>query len=380
MRRTQVFMLKGIKAVMAFAVLSLVMIACQKENSLSNELNEEQSLLRNAEEIQQSTAANIQRQGNSTGFTAADATIGGRKATQNIAEIAIGNPNFSALVAAVVKTGLADDLSDAAASFTVFAPTDAAFAQLPAPFNNAANITAIADDAQIDFLRNVLLYHVVGQELLSPKVPVGRTALPTLKPQVNGNDNTIYVSKAFNIIKVNGQTEVIMANVDATNGVIHVINDVLLPPTATIAAVATAANAPFTSLVAALVKTELVGVFVGEGDFTVFAPTDDAFAKLPAPFNNAANIGAITDAAQITALSNILRYHVLGERYFGWDFGVLNKQTTLADAPKNQVRTIIGMPVGYVKGNANAKYSKVEPGDILCTNGVIHVIGDVLLP
>ena len=128
-------------------------------------------------------------------------------------------------------------VSDASASLTVFAPTDAAFAQLPAPFNTAANITAIADGAQIDFLRNVLLYHVVGQELLSPKVPVGRTALPTLKPQVNGNDNTIYVSKAFNVIKVNGQTEVIMANVDATNGVIHVINDVLLPPTKTIAAV-----------------------------------------------------------------------------------------------------------------------------------------------
>ena len=135
-----------------------------------------------------------------------------------------------------------------------------------------------------------------------------------------------------------------------------------------------------TTLVAAVTAADLVETLSGEGPFTVFAPTDDAFAKLPAPFNNAANIGAITDAAQITALSNILRYHVLGERYFGWDFGVLNKQTTLADAPKNQVRTIIGMPVGYVKGNANAKYSKVEPGDILCTNGVIHVIGDVLLP
>jgi uncharacterized surface protein with fasciclin (FAS1) repeats len=379
MKRTQVFMLKSIKAVMAFAVLSLVLIACQKENSLSTELNEEQALIRNAEQIQQSTAASIQRQALSTGFTAADATIGGRKATQNIAEIAIGNPNFSALVAAVVKTGLAGAISDPAASLTVFAPTDAAFAELPAPFNTAANIAAITDNDQIDFLRNVLLYHVVGQELLSPKVPVGRTALTTLKPQVNGNDNTIYVSKAFNVIKVNGQTEVIVTNVDATNGVIHVINSVLLPPSSTIAAVAID-NPAFSSLVAALVKTDLASVFFGEGNFTVFAPTNDAFAKLPAPFNSAANISAITDAAQISALSNILRYHVLGERYFGWDFGVLNKQTTLADGPKNQVRTVIGMPVGSVKGNANAKFSKVEPGDILCTNGVIHVIGDVLLP
>lgn len=379
MRRTQVFMLKSIKAVMAFAVLSLVLIACQKENSLSTELNEEQTLVRNAEQIQQSSAADIQTQGSSLGFSTADAVIGARKATQNIAEIAIGNPNFSALVAAVVKTGLAGAISDPAASLTVFAPTNTAFSRLPAPFNSAASIAAINDPAQIDFLRSVLLYHVLGAEVFSNKIKNGQSSAVTLKPAGASNDNTLYFSKTFNLIKINGHTEVIFPNLDATNGVIHVINDVLLFPTATIADVATA-NPAFSSLVAALVKTNLVGVFTGKGDFTVFAPTDAAFAKLPAPFNNAANIGAITNPAQIAALSNILRYHVLGERTFGWDFGILSKQETLANEPKNDLRTIIGLPVGFVKGNANRNFSKVNAGDILCTNGVIHVIGDVLLP
>ncbi len=379
MRRSQVFMFKGIKFVMAFAFLSMILIACQKENSLSNELNEEETLLRNAEQIQQTTAADLQRQGSNIGFTAADATIGERKATQNIVEIAVGNPNFSTLVAAVVKTGLAGALSNSSASLTVFAPTNAAFSRLPAPFNSAASISAITDPAQIDFLRSVLLYHVLGAEVFSNKIKNGQSSAATIKPAGVANDNTLYFSKTFNLIKINGQTEVIFPNLDATNGVVHVINDVLLYPTATIADVATS-NPAFSALVAALVKTDLVSVFTGKGDFTVFAPTDAAFAKLPAPFNNAANIGAITNSTQIAALSNILRYHVLGERTFGWDFGILSKQETLANAPKNDVRTIIGLPVGFVKGNANRNFSKVSAGDILCTNGVIHIIGDVLLP
>ena len=140
------------------------------------------------------------------------------------------------------------------------------------------------------------------------------------------------------------------------------------------------ADANFSSLVAALVKTNLAAVFFGSGDFTVFAPTNDAFAQLPAPFNNAANISAITDAGQIAALSNILRYHVTGSRNFAWDLGILRRVTTIADAPNNKVTTILGYNKGWVKGDNNTGFIKITPADILATNGVIHVIGKVLLP
>ncbi|HOZ77812.1 MAG TPA: fasciclin domain-containing protein, partial [Ferruginibacter sp.] len=274
---------------------------------------------------------------------------------------------------------LAGALTDASASLTVFAPTNAAFAQLPAPFNNAANIASISSTEQIDFLRNVLLYHVLGAEVLSNQIASGRSSAATLKPAGTANDNTVYISKTFGLIKLNGSTRVIYPNVNATNGVVHVIDKVLLFPTNTIAGIAIA-NPNFSTLVAALVKTNLAGVFGGSGDFTVFAPTNAAFAQLSAPFNNADNINAITDQGQIDALANILKYHVTGSRYFSWDLGILQRVSTIASAPNNKVTTILGCNIGYVKGDANNKFSKITPADILATNGVIQVIDRVLLP
>ncbi len=303
-----------------------------------------------------------------------------RGGNRNIVEIAVSNPNFSSLVAAVVKTGLAEALSDESAHLTVFAPTNASFSQLPAPFNNAANISGITDVAQIDFLRNVLLYHVLGAEVFSNQVATGRSNAETIKPAGTSNDNTIYLSKTFGLIRVNGRSTVIQANINANNGVIHVINKVLLFPTSNIAQIAIADPTNFSSLVAALVKTNLAAVFLGEGNFTVFAPTNAAFAKLPAPFNNAVNIGNITSQAEIDALANILKYHVTGSRYFNWDLGILSKIETLASPASNKLTTILGFNTGWVKGKGNNNFSQINPGDILATNGVIQVVGDVLIP
>ena len=178
---------------------------------------------------------------------------------------------------------------------------------------------------------------------------------------------------------MNGNSFVLLPNVDASNGVIHVIDDVLLPPTQNIAQIAIG-NPAFSSLVAALVKTNLAGVFAGAGDFTVFAPTDAAFAQLPAPFNNAANIAAINNPGQVAALSNILRYHVTGSRYFAWDLGILSPIQTIADAPNNKLIGILGANGGYVKGNQNPSFASVNPANILALNGVVQVVNKVLLP
>lgn len=301
------------------------------------------------------------------------------RVSRNLTELAISLPYFKSLVAAVVKTDLAGVLADANLNATVFAPTDAAFSKLPAPFNNASNISSISDPAQIAALKNILLYHVLGSRVLRNQITPGRSNATTLKPVVAANDNVIYISNSLGILLINGKSLVLLANVPATNGVIHVIDDVLIPPSQNIAQIAIG-NPAFSTLVAALVKTNLAGVFTGTGNFTVFAPTNAAFAQLPAPFNNAANISNINDPAQITALANILKYHVTGSRYFAWDLGIFRSISTLANQPNNTLTGVLGFDGGYVKGISNPSFSRIHPANILALNGVVQVIDRVLLP
>ncbi len=359
---------------------SSVMVSCAKTTvdqpaAIETGITEQEALQR-GRSAENSAAQQALAQGNALGLLDDEA---GRGRNRTIVEIAIGNPHFSSLVAAVLKTGLAGALGNPQANLTVFAPTNAAFAALPAPFNNAANITAISDAGQVEFLKSVLLYHVLAAEVKSNQISNGASNAVTIKPQGTSNDNTVYISKNFGLIRLNGSSSVIFPNVDAKNGVIHVIDKVLLFPTQNIAAIAIA-NPNFSTLVAALVKTNLAGVFTGSGDFTVFAPTNAAFAQLPNPFKNAASINAITDAATIAALANILKYHVLAVRNFAWDLGILKSNTTLAAAPNNKIITVLGYNYGFVKGSGNPYFSFITPADILATNGVIQVIDRVLLP
>lgn len=373
--------LRSLKVLATIALMAGIMVSCKKSNDMISEsagmADNEQAAVNTARSLEQSAVPDAKLEAESLGFS----ELTNETNPGNIVDIAVSNPNFTSLVAAVLKTGLAGALSNPSANLTVFAPTNGAFAQLPAPFNNASNINGISDATQVDFLRNVLLYHVLGAEVFSNQVSNGSSSAATLKAASSSsiNDNTIYLSKTFGLIKVNGQSSVIYANLNASNGVIHVINKVLLFPTNTIAGIAIA-DPNFSSLVAALVKTNLAGVFTGSGDFTVFAPTNAAFAQLPAPFNNASNISNITDAGQIAALANILKYHVVASRNFTWDLGILRRVTTLANAPRNKVTTILGFNTGWVKGDDNNSYAQINPADILATNGVIHVIGKVLLP
>jgi len=367
----------------AFAIIVLVagfLASCQKDinspGQFADETNNEQAAVDQARALEQTAPADANKQAEVLGLKDLQNRNG---SNQNIVQIAVSNPNFSTLVAAVLKTGLAGALSDPSANLTVFAPTNAAFAQLPAPFNNASNINGISNPSLVDFLRNVLFYHVIGAEVFSNQISNGRSSTVTIKPAGSSNDNTVYFSKTFNLIRVNGQSTVILPNINANNGVIHVIDKVLLFPTNTIAGIAIP-NTNLSALVAALVKTDLAGVFTGSGDFTVFAPTDAAFAQLPAPFNNAANINAISNPAQIAALANILKYHVVSSRNFTWDLGILRRITTLADGSDNKITTILGFNTGWVKGNDNNSFASANPADILATNGVIHIINKVLIP
>jgi uncharacterized surface protein with fasciclin (FAS1) repeats len=384
--QTFILQWRNIAKAIAIAILVITLgTACQKqvtqaEDPTQEPAQNEQAAANSARGLEQTVPENASKEAAALGFTETSETDFERGPKKNIVEIAIANPHFSSLVAAVVKTGLAGALSDPSAKLTVFAPTNDAFAQLPAPFNNATNIAGITSAANIAFLKSVLLYHVLGTRVKANQIADGRSSAITIKPAGTANDNTIYFSKTFGFIKVNGSSDVIFANIKASNGVIHVINKVLIFPTKTIAAIAVGDSANFSVLVSALAKASLVSVFTGSGDFTVFAPTNAAFAQLPAPFNNAANINGISNPTQIAALANILKYHVVPSRYFAWDLGIFRRITTLAAAPRNKVTTILGYNSGWVKGDANNMYSKITPADVLATNGVIQVIDKVLLP
>lgn len=212
---------------------------------------------------------------------------------QSITGIVVGSPNFTLLRTAVVKAGLADAL--ATGNLTVFAPTDAAFRAAGFADANAIN------NVNVDALRRILLYHVIGNRFPAQNLSRTLTGYTTLLNEqvqvVNGQS-----------ISVNG-IFVQQANVQATNGIIHVINRVLLPPAGNLVEAAVA-NPNLTYLVAALQRAGLVQTIGTGGPFTVFAPTNAAFQA--AGFPTIASIQAASPAA----LARILTYHVVSGRAF----------------------------------------------------------------
>lgn len=302
---------------------------------------------------------------------------------QNIVQVAQGNADFSTLVAAVTKADLATTLSGTG-PFTVLAPTNAAFAQLGAPFDNATNINAIpAGDARIATLRNILLYHVLAGRKTAADFPAGASAQVTQKPAsaTGVNDNTVYASKVGTTISLNGNARVATADVAASNGIIHAIDRVLMPPANTIAGIVTssaaASPAQFTVLLQALQRPGAAALLTAASapgsNLTVFAPTDAAFQALLTQLNLTA-LSQVPDAR----LLEILQLHVVN-----------NTRAFSSDLTNGQVVTALGGPVtvgvngnavtvrgaGNVTNNAN-----VATANILASNGVVHIIDRVLLP
>jgi uncharacterized surface protein with fasciclin (FAS1) repeats len=271
---------------------------------------------------------------------------------QTVVDIVVGSPDHNTLEAAVIAAELADDLSGAG-PFTVFAPTDAAFAALPAGTVDALLVNPTGD------LATILLYHVLGLQALSTELVDGMmvTTLQGEEITVSINANGVFINNA----------QVTVADITASNGVVHVIDAVLLPPvmpTNTIMDVV-ANSADHNTLEAALVASGLNETLSNPGSFTLFAPTDAAFALLPAGTVET----LLTDP--FGELSNILLYHAL-------DGVVLS--TDLSDGL--MATTIQGSDI-TVTINANGVFindAQVIAADVMTDNGVVHVIDAVLLP
>jgi len=280
----------------------------------------------------------------------------------SIVDLALASPDLTTLVTALQAADLVSALADEDALFTVFAPTDDAFAAL-----GEDAIAALLADT--DALTNVLLYHVVAGAAVDS---VDATALyGEMVTMLNEADVTIDIRDGELYIN---DSKVIIKDIPATNGIIHVIDMVLIPeseeavePTGTIVDIALA-DPQFSTLVTALEAADLVATLADEtAVFTVFAPTDDAFALLGTDTIN----GLLAD---IPTLSNILTYHVIGDQAVdaataisldGSDVEMLNGDT---------VSVSVQDDVLYINDSA------VIAADVVATNGVIHVIDAVLTP
>lgn len=281
---------------------------------------------------------------------------------QSITDIVLANNDFSILRAAVQRAGLADALRGG--TLTVFAPNNAAFQA--SGFADAAAVTALP----VATIKSVLQYHVLGSTVTASQIAVGtNSAVPTLEG-IN-----VYVSKptASSGVSVNN-ARVTTADVQAANGVIHIIDRVMMPPSQNLLQVAQG-NPAFTYLVAAATRAAtsnpaIVAALTSTTDaYTVFAPTNDAF--IAAGFPTIASIQTASPAA----LAPIILNHVIPGRAFSPILTTGN----VAAASGGQLALNVSNGV-TVTGKGNTQASKVVTADILATNGVVHVIDRVLLP
>ena len=280
---------------------------------------------------------------------------------KSIAALVTANSNFSLLKAALIRANLVSTL-DGTGTFTVFAPNNDAFVAAGLDTEAKINNTPIAT------LDQILRYHVLGSTVTAGQISASNnTAIKSI------SDVNLFVTKNTTGVFINGAS-VVQADVLASNGVIHVINTVLMPPSGNIVATAQA-DANFTYLVAAVLRasegsTNVAAVLSGAGPLTVFAPTNQAFINAGYP-----TIASIQAASPAT-LTSILTYHVLSGRVLSSDLSEGLQPTTV----NGEKLTITLSGGAKVKGKTNTTASSITKANFVTTNGVIHVIDQVLLP
>ena len=271
-----------------------------------------------------------------------------------VAGIAYFDANFTTLVAALRQANLLSVLMQEG-PYTVFAPTNAAF--------EAAGITDLSTFSEEE-LQNILLYHVVGASITADQLEEG--------PVTTASEEEFYVSLTEEGAYLNGHAMVTAADLAADNGVVHVLDGVIVPPTQNLAEIviaqASAENPQFTLLLQAVQRAGLASTLAEGGPFTVFAPTDAAF--------EAAGFDSETIASTAPeVLENVLLYHVVPGRVF-------SVELTNGDVMTAQEGTIAidATNLTVTDQQENTANLNAEMLDILATNGVIHVIDAVLMP
>lgn len=269
----------------------------------------------------------------------------------DIVDTAVAAGQFKTLATALKAANLVSTLKGPG-PFTVFAPTDEAFEKLP-----AETVAELLKPENRQKLTDILTYHVVAGKVQAKDVIKLRGAVA-----VNGQRVDIQFGEEG--VKVDG-AKVVTTDILCDNGVIHVIDSVILPSSSTIPETAKAAG-KFETLLAAAAAAGLADVLSSSGPFTVFAPTDEAFAKLPA-----GTVETLLKPENKQKLADILKYHVVSGRVYSEK--VLDSKA---------VKTLQGAPaaISLQDGTPRIQDARILKTDIDASNGVIHVIDSVILP
>jgi uncharacterized surface protein with fasciclin (FAS1) repeats len=299
----------------------------------------------------------------------------------SILDTAKGNASLSTLVAVAQFASDNNDIVNLLANpntLTVFAPTNAAFDALAVELTGSA--TAKATDlltaANKPLLKTVLQYHVLTTKVTAASIPFGK-AITTAQGSIfkidTGTPPVITDGR-------NRKSKITATDVDANNGVVHLIDKVILPADKTIVATAIASSPEFTSLVAALQfasdNNDLVTLLSGTGPFTVFAPTNAAFDALARELTGSATAKAadILVPTNKALVKSVLQYHVLTSRVLKADVPVNTAITTALTGKTFTVNSALAITDG------RARSANIVSTDVLNSNGVIHVIDKVILP
>ncbi|RNC81691.1 MAG: fasciclin domain-containing protein [Phycisphaera sp.] len=269
----------------------------------------------------------------------------------NLVETAVNAGSFNTLVAAVKAAGLVDALSGDK-PLTVFAPTDEAFANLP-----EGTVEKLLKPENKELLKSILLYHVVPGDIRAEQV-VDLTAADTAAGQ------RVPISVIGSNVRVD-DANVVKTDILTTNGTIHVIDRVIMPSTKDIVETALEAGS-FGTLVAAVKAAGLVEALKAEGPITVFAPTDEAFGKLPE-----GTIETLLLPENKGKLAEILTYHVVPGRIYA-DLAL--------EAGEAETLQGSSVTIRIQDGKAMVNDAEIITTDIDTTNGVVHVIDSVILP
>jgi uncharacterized surface protein with fasciclin (FAS1) repeats len=284
--------------------------------------------------------------------------------TQNIVQLAQAQ-NLNALVSAATKAGLASTLSAASANLTVFAPTDAAFNTLAVRLG-FSDANAMVNALPASALASILTYHVLPTQKTAADLAASGTKQATLY-NFAGSATTLTLDTSSGVSITDAvltQAKVTTANAQASNGVVHIVDKVLVPPGVLTLVQMAQANPAFSTLVNAVSSAGLVSTLNGTGSFTVFAPTNDAFAAI-------ASTVAGLNPSQLTT---VLTYHVLGQQVLstGIAFG------TAINTVSGQTITINNNPLRITDKTTTP--APITATDIRASNGVIHVVSKVLIP
>ena len=278
----------------------------------------------------------------------------------NVVQVAQGNPDFSILVEAVIAADLGATLSGPG-PFTVFAPTNAAFAALLTELG----LTKAQLLANKPLLTSVLTYHVLPSRVFKAGIPFG-AHITTVEGgffKIEESGSAVVITDARN-----RSSNIVATDIRANNGIVHAVDKVLLPGDKNI--VQTASSLPdFSILVEAVVAANLGSTLSGPGPFTVFAPTNAAFAALLTELG----ISKAALLANTALLTKVLTYHVLPDVVLKAEVPTGTPITTV----QGETFTVSG---ALAITDNRARVSNIVATDVLTSNGVIHVVDKVILP